>query len=103
MDSSYYFDTRSLRDHVSDLREEFRVAQRLHETVKRVRDTGDPLLWQEYGRVLNRIGELQHYFERMIDVLDNAAFDAAKLSQELGKTIQDGTDKIQDLNNKMMI
>ena len=43
MDSSYYFDTGSLRDHVSEILEEQRTAQRLYETVRFAKNTGDPL------------------------------------------------------------
>lgn len=103
MSSEYYVDTGLLRDHVSDLREERRIAQSLYEAVKLVKDTGDPLLWQEYGRILNAIEELQRYFGKMIDVLDDVAFDATKLYQELGMGIQQSTDQIQALNNKMML
>lgn len=70
--------------------------QRLYETVQYVRDSGNPLLRQEYGQVLNYIEELQYYFDRTIDVFENAAFDAAKLSQEISMTVQDETDNLHN-------
>lgn len=86
-----------------DLQEERRIVQRLYDTVIQARDTGDPLLRQEYGRVLNAIEEIRHYFERMIKALDNTAFDAEKLSMEIGRMLQDDIDQIQSLNNRMML
>ena len=103
MDSSSYFDTGSLRDHVSEILEEQRTAQRLYETVRFAKNTGDPLVAQGYDRVLNSIETLQRYFERMAIVLDDAAVDASRVYKELGICIQDSTDRLRDINDRMMI
>ena len=88
---------------MSDVEEERRVVQRLKEAVNLTRANGDPFLWTGYDRVLNSIGELQHYFERMAEVLEDTAFDAIQLYKELEKTLQNGTEQIQNLNDKIML
>ena len=96
MDNSFYFDTRSLLEHASRLRESQRTAQRLHEALKLAKNSGDPSLTSGYDAALDSAEKLRMYFE-------NAAEDAAKLVSELGVSIGDSSGQLRGLNDRMQV
>ena len=103
MDNDLFLDTRFLRDHVSEVKDERRITQRLYDTVKYTRDLGKPELAYSYNRLLSSIDELETYFMKMADVLEDISFDADQLYARLGSMIQDDTYHTRAQNKNIML
>ena len=80
-----------LRDHISELNKEKKIAQELYDNVMAAKRLSDPSESYKYNRVLNEIEQLIEYFAKMADVLRNVEFEAGQLSQKIGATIEDDT------------
>ena len=80
-----------MRDHVSQLREQRKLAARLYEKVKAMKDLCDPSVAYQLDPILNRAAELKDYFRKMADLLSRVDDDAVQLSLELGNLIEDET------------
>ena len=89
--SGLFVDTDLLRDHVSKLREEKKMAISLYESVSAMKRTCDPTVSYQYDSVLRDIEQLMEYFGAMADLLDNIADDAIRLSHELHALIEEST------------
>lgn len=103
MASQIFFDTRSLRDHVLQISEERRIVQRLQDAVCQARDCGDPALWREYSQALITVGNLEHYFSRMAQVLESAVEDTVNTQNDIERLIEEGTFLLKSENARIDI
>ena len=87
-----FVDTGLLRDHVSKLREEKKVAARLYENVAAMKNVSDPTVSYQYDPVLRDIEQLMEYFGRMANLLDHIVDDAVQLSLVLSTLVEDDTE-----------
>lgn len=90
---SLFIDTGWLRDHISKLREQKKLASRLYDNVLAMKHAGDPTEAYRYDPILRDIELLIEYFGRMATVLSRTDDEAVKLSAELGDLIQTGTEQ----------
>ena len=103
MDNEVYLDTRYIDEHVSQLQDERRTAQRLRNAVIMTRDLGDPLLAAQYGGIIRSVDKLVRYCSKMGDTLEDISFDAKKLQQRLKRMVEEDTDWVRTENNKIML
>lgn len=103
MEGSYFFDTRSLRDHVSEVQEERRVAQRLRDAVAFTRDNSDPSLRGEYNHVIYSVEKVQRYFLKMAEVLDDTASETVRVSRAIQNAVRESTDRLNAENKKIQV
>lgn len=87
----FYLDTGLLRDHVSKLREQKKIASRLYATVSAMRNSSPPSEAYRYNSLLRDIEQLIAYFDKMADVLSNASDEAVYLKHKLSMIIEDDT------------
>ena len=90
-----FVDTRFLRDHVSKLREEKKLASRLYEQVAAMKRCCDPAVSYQLDPILRDVNQLVEYFDKMAKVLDHVDDEAVRLSNELGEIIQDDTENLR--------
>jgi len=93
VDESIRVDTRLLRDHVSEVLEEKRLAQRLYSRVEQLRATSEDSQKIQYTRILNRIELLIEYYQRMADALDYVGDEAIMLYQKNAELLRRGNDE----------
>ncbi len=103
VDDGFFLDTRLLRDHVPEIKEERRTADYLRSCVRNMMDFGDPSLRPSYNSVLDTVETLEAYFGRMADAIEDVAFNAEVLYREIEMMIRDDADKVQSLNDRTMI
>lgn len=84
-------DTRYLRNHVSSIHEEKKIASQLHEHIALMRDMDDPNISQQYSLILYEIEQLISYFEKMANTLDLIEQEAMQTSRSIKKAIEHGT------------
>lgn len=87
-----YVDTGLLRDHVSKLREEKKLASKLYENIVVMKAMADPTESYRYDVVLRDVAQLIEYFEAMAKQLTHVADDAVQLSNHLRGMIEDSTE-----------
>ena len=90
-----FVDVGLLRDHISKLREEKKLAQRLYDNVVAMRNYGDPSMYGQYRAVLRDVEQLIEYFDRMAKVLSDAEVEAVRLSRTVGARIKEDTDRVR--------
>ena len=95
-----FVDTGLLRDHVSKLREERKLACKLYDTVAAMRKMSDPSLVPQYNRILRDVEQLIEYFGRMADLLSKTSDEAVQLSRQIGTLIQDETEYAHHVTNQ---
>ena len=86
-----YVDVGLLRDHISKLQEEKKLASRLYESVAVMKTVADPVVAEEYDLVLRNIEQMIEYFRRMENMLAHIHDEAVELSHELRGIIEDST------------
>ena len=102
--NTLFVDTGFLRDHVSKLREQKKLASRLYENVAAMKQVDDPTVAYKYDPVLRDIRQLIEYFDRMADFLSNVDDDAVQLSNELQALLRDDTDETKRaISNTFML
>lgn len=87
-----HVDTGLLRDHISKLREEKKVASRLYENIVAMKTAADPMAAHQYDLVLRDIEKMIEYFNAMSKQLTYIIDEAVQLSDELRGIIVDSTD-----------
>ena len=95
-----FVDTGLLRDHVSKLREERKLASRLYESVAAMKSGADPTVAYQYDPILRDIERMAAYFGRMADTLSHVCDDANQLSKELGAMIKNESDLTRYISSK---
>lgn len=86
-----YVDTGLLRDHVSALRKQKKLATRLYENVAVMKTLADPADADRYNPILRDIEQMIEYFDRMANQLTIVHDEAVQLSHELRGMIKDST------------
>lgn len=94
-----YVDTGYLRDHVSKLREERKIAVRLYDNVAAMKRCDDPNKAYQYNSILRDINQMIQYFDRMSSILSNVCDDAVHLSHELGNIIENDTERTRRITS----
>lgn len=92
-----YVDTGLLRDHVSTLREEKKLASRLYENIAVMKTVADPMVAYRYDAVLRDIEQMIEYFDKMANLLSHIDDEAVQLSYELGGIIKESADISQQI------
>lgn len=90
-----FVDTGYLRDHVSKLREQKKIASKLYDNVSYMKRNDDPNNAYQYNSVLRDINQMIQYFDRMAAVLSKACDDAVQLSYDLGDVIESDTENVR--------
>ena len=90
--NSLYVDTGLLRDHLSRLQEEKKLASRLYENIEVMKAMADPADIHRYYAVLRDVEQMIEYFNKMANQLAHIADEAVQLSHELQGLTQDSTD-----------
>lgn len=90
--NSLYVDTGLLRDHISKLREEKKLASRLYENIAVMKTFADPMVTYQYDLLLRDIEQMIEYFNTMANQLADIHDEAVQLSHELRGMIEDSTD-----------
>lgn len=99
-----FLDTGLLRDHVSKLREERRIAGKLYDNLKAMRNADDPSEAYKYNSALHDAKQLIEYFDRMANTFARLEDDAVELKNELGAIIKDDTAQLHHIvNNTFML
>ena len=80
-----------LRDHISKLQEEKKLASRLYESIAGMKTVADPVMACQYDSVLCDIERMIEYFHAMSEQLAFIADEAVQLSYELRGMIADST------------
>ena len=101
--NALYVDTGLLRDHISKLRGEKKLASRLYEKIAVMKMTSDPTVAHQYDSVLRDIEQLIDYFNEMANQLAYIDDEAVLLSQELRGVIEDSTDLSQRITAKSIV
>ena len=90
-----FVDTRFLRDHVSKLYEEKKMAAKLYETVVAMKQHSDPADVQRYDSILQDVDALLEYFGRMARLFAEIDDDVVQLENSLGRMIEDDTNRVR--------
>ncbi len=93
-----FVDTGCLRDHVSELRREKRIASQLHDNIRAMKwlcdpTTCDPMLMYRLDRLIRDTERLSAYFDKMADALERINDDAVALSRALNAMIVEDTER----------
>lgn len=98
-----FVDTGLLRDHVSKLQKQRKIAERLRESLQAMRNLSDPEAFGKYSSVLRDVDQLCEYLTRMARLLDNTGDEAVQLSQEIGRLIQEDADYTRHIAEKAIM
>ena len=98
-----YVDTGLLRDHVSALRKQKKLATRLYENVAVMKTLADPADADRYNPILRDIEQMIEYFDRMANQLTIVHDEAVQLSHELRGMIKDSTDLSRHITAKNFV
>lgn len=90
-----FIDVGLLRDHISELREEKKMVERLYENVVAMKNCSDPSVYGQHYAILHDIDQLVEYFGRMTKVLAEAEAEAIQLSHTIGDKIEENTDRVR--------
>lgn len=91
--NSTFIDIGLLRDHISKLRAEKKMATRLRESIIAMQECSDEYAYSKYRSVLHDVDILIEYLERMARLLTEAEERAIQISQETNVMIADHTDE----------
>ena len=103
MDGSIHIDTRLLREHVSVVLEERRIAQRLYSNVEALQRISDEASRAQYRALLNKIDRLIQYFQKMADALEEISDGADALYRELSRLLGDDNDVAKSVLPNIML
>lgn len=91
-ENGVYVDIGLLRDHISKLREEKKLASRLYENVAAMKMAADPMDDYLYDSVLHDIEQMIEYFNAMATQLAHIDDEAIQLSCTLRSIIKDSAE-----------
>ena len=91
-ENGVYVDIGLLRDHISKLREEKKLASRLYENVAAMKMAADPTDDYLYDSLLCDIEQMIEYFNAMATHLAHIDDEAVQLSHELRSIIKDSAE-----------
>lgn len=87
----FFLDTGLLRDHVSKLQNQQKIAEGLRENLQAMQRVADPETYVQYKVVLRDVDLLCEYLTGMARALDNTGDEAVVLSREIAAMITDDT------------
>lgn len=87
----FFIDTGLLRDHVSKLQNQRKIAEKLRESLWAMQCVAEPETFAQYKAVLRDVELLCEYFTRMAQALDNTGDEAVVLSREIAAMITEDT------------
>ena len=93
--SGLHIDVGLLRDHISKLREEKKLVERLYDNVSAMRSCSDPSEYGQYYTIFRDIDQFLGYFARMIKELSEAEAEAIRLSRDAGEKIDDNAAQVR--------
>lgn len=93
--NDYFVDTELLRDHVSKLKRQKKLAYLLYDNINAMKQYSDPSMSYQYNSVLRDVEQLIQYFEKMAETLDHIDDKAVQLSQTIGDIIEDDTERLR--------
>lgn len=86
-----HVDTRYLRNHVSELREQKILARKLYVNVVSMRNAAPLSDVYKYNSLLRDIDQMIAYFDRMAKLLTNVEEEANYISTKIGHIIEEDT------------
>jgi hypothetical protein len=90
-----YVNTGLLRDHVSKLRQQKKIALRLYDNIAAMKSIDIPENFYKYNSILMNIERMIEYFDRMSRALEHIGEDATQISRLLGNKIEDDTQRVR--------
>lgn len=104
MDENIHIDTGLLREHVSVILEEKRIAEQLLYQVEKLRKLSSDSVGPQYNAIVKKIENLIQYYRRMAEALETLGDDAVMLYREIAQKLQDDNDKAKrDISNFFML
>lgn len=103
MDELIRIDTRLLRDQVSAVHSEKRIAQQLYSNVQTLISISDEMLRAEYRTILPKVDKLVRYYQSMEDALDEIADKACELSAQISGLLRDETDIAKAIGTEVFL
>jgi len=98
-----FVDTGLLRDHVSKLQNERKMAERLRENLMAMQNSSDPETVVQYRSVLNDVDQLCAYFTRMARLLDNVGDEAVTLSRKIATLIEKDAEQTRHASSRLFM
>lgn len=98
-----FIDTGLLRDHVSKLNSQRKIAERLRYNLQAMRRAADPETSNQYKAVLRDVDRLCEYLTRMARVLNNTGDEAVMLSREMAALLIDDTEHIRQVSSNTLM
>lgn len=98
--NSMFVDIASLRDHISTLQEEKKIALRLYESVLITKNASEPEFQYQYDRILYNINQMIRYFDKMVETFEYIGEEAWRLSYELKGIIEKETENVRDITSR---
>lgn len=95
-----FVDTGLLRDHVSKLRQQKKIASKLYDNVAAMKRLSDPADAYQYNSILRDVQQMIDYFDRMAKELDHIEDEAIELSHRIGEMIEESTDRTRRTTSK---
>ena len=103
-ESGLFVDTGLLRDHVSKLRNEKKIASQLYANTVAMKGLDVQNSSYQYDLILRDIDQLVVYFKKMADLLDHVDDEAVQLSRMVGGMIENDSERIQKIvSNTFML
>ena len=97
--SGTFVDTGLLRDHVSKLRAEKKLAVRLRDSIIAMRNSSDGTSYGEYHSALRDVDQLIDYLEQMARLLSEAEDQAKRISHEAAGQIEENTIRTRHISS----
>lgn len=92
MNDGLFLNTRLLREHVSEIKEERKTVLRLRESVNMIRNLSDPVMHAQINRILSDIDKERVYFEKMADAFEDIEYNALQCSRKISTLIASDTE-----------
>ena len=90
-----YVDTGLLRNHISKLQEEKKLASTLYNNIAAMKAMADPSVAYQYDSALRDAAQMVEYFRAMANQLTETDEEAIRLSRDVRGVIEDSTELIQ--------
>lgn len=87
--NSTFVDTGLLRDHISKLDVQKRLASDLYECIETMKKLCDPTVAYQYDSILRDAERLLQYFTKMVVTLDHIEYEANRMSIAIRTAIDD--------------
>ena len=103
MDEGIHIDTALLREHVSVVQEEKRLAMQLQSQIELLKRISEVESVQQYQQILNKVDNLVQYYQNMADALDTAGDLAVEYYREIAAILQDDTDEAKSVISRYLL